>query len=84
MRTFGNMDPAQDDQVNAEAISILLHSHRELAELIAQAAAIDPGKVKVQSLVRLIRFRLGDAIDFLLAHEERHLLQALRAAGELP
>jgi len=49
--------------------------------MIHEAVQIDPGSIKVQSLIKMIRFRLGDAIDFVIAHEQRHLLQALRAAG---
>lgn len=50
---------------------------QELLQLIDEASDADLNRVKITSPVNsLIRFRLGDALNVLVTHQERHLLQA--------
>ena len=37
---------------------------------------INLGGNRIPSLIPIIRFKLGDAFRFLIAHEQRHILQA--------
>ena len=82
MRTFKGMDPGLDQKISDDGLNTFLKRHDVLRQLLDVALKHDPGKRKITSLVKLIKFRVGDAVDFLIAHEERHILQAQRALSE--
>lgn len=76
---------AQQSQLNkAATFEEFYQINQELIGLLSQADQVDFRRTKVKSaLGSLIQFRLGDAFRFLLAHAERHLLQASRAQEQL-
>ncbi len=66
-----------------------LNAHAVIAEFIEQqetflsylneAQHVDLNRVKIPlSIFKWITFKLGDAFQFLISHNERHVLQALR------
>lgn len=53
---------------------------QQLLQLLEQAEAADINRTRiVSSLGPLIQFRLGDAIRFLVGHNQRHMIQAQKA-----
>lgn len=51
-----------------------------LDDILRHVASKDLRKIRIPFLMpRLVRLRLGDVLRFLVAHSERHLLQAQRA-----
>ncbi len=51
-----------------------------LLELLQQAESADINRTRiVSSIGPIIQFRLGDAIRFLVGHNQRHMIQAKRA-----
>ncbi|RYY38351.1 MAG: DinB family protein [Chitinophagaceae bacterium] len=49
----------------------------ELLRIIELAQHVDIGDLKVPiSITKMIKLKLGDSIRFLIAHEQRHMLQA--------
>ena len=53
---------------------------RSLLQLLSRAEHINIARVRVAtSLTPLIKMSAGDTFRFLIAHEQRHMLQALRA-----
>ena len=78
-RTFKNYNPnnlrsSQNTQVVFEAF---LKHHQDFLDLIEEASKVNLNKVKVKSLLgSILKFKLGDAIEFLIAHEKRHIVQA--------
>lgn len=62
-----------------KVISEFIAQQEQLLLLIRKAGRVDPDKVRIPiSISRWIKLRLGDVFQFLVAHDERHLQQALR------
>jgi uncharacterized damage-inducible protein DinB len=60
-----------------EDVEIFLNKQKELIEILAKAQQVNLRKVKVAiSIAQLIRLRLGDALMFVVYHNERHMQQA--------
>ncbi|MFA0960954.1 DinB family protein [Roseivirga sp. BDSF3-8] len=75
--TFGNMVPPREESYRpSEHVDDLLTTLRNFREVIQECGNYDLNRVKVASAIgRIIRFRLGDAIQVIAAHNERHLVQ---------
>ena len=70
-----------DKSVNVETAfgEFLEHQHK-LFHLLELARRRDLNAVRVPvSISKLIRFKLGDTFRFLIAHEQRHMIQARNA-----
>ena len=77
MKTFKKLTPATDKKTPEQIFETLFQYHTRLEQLLTQAEALDWNRVKVTSaLGPILRFKLGDCFRFLLAHTERHILQA--------
>lgn len=64
--------------VRADGIEQLIRSQQELLQLIESASEVNIRKVKVPiSISKIIRLRLGDALLFVVYHNERHIQQAI-------
>lgn len=64
--------------LNGNEISDFEKGQVELLEIIEKAEKVNMRKVKVPiSISKIIRFRLGDALMFVIYHNERHMQQAL-------
>lgn len=79
--TLGNMVPHQEDSYRpSEHLADLLTTLRNFCELTAECGKFDLNQVRVASAIgRVIRFRLGDALQVVAAHNERHLVQMYNA-----
>ena len=82
MRTFSNFDPQhtkeQSQLLSPKILKEFQSQQTELQELLNLAEKTNLGKVRVQSLAPILKFRLGDAFRFVMAHTHRHLIQALQ------
>lgn len=59
-----------------------ISGQQQLLLLLQQAHAVNLAQPRIPTtLSKLIKFSLGDTFRFFIAHEERHVLQALRAVG---
>jgi len=75
-----NLAPSESTQV---VFDEFLQHHQDLLAIIAQSAIVNMNKIKVKSLLgSILKFKLGDAIEFLIAHEQRHILQAQKVLEE--
>lgn len=64
--------------VQEDGIEQLIRSQQELLQLIELASEVNIRKVKVPiSISKIIRLRLGDALLFVVYHNERHIQQAI-------
>lgn len=64
--------------VTGHDIDTLLKGQQELLQILDAAAAVNIRKVKVPiSISKIVRLRLGDALLFVVYHNERHVQQAL-------
>ena len=84
VKTFTIFKPEQAP-TDAPALDRFIAQQDELAAILREADGHDLNSGKFSSpLNRLIRFTLGEGLTFIVAHQQRHLGQALRvmeAAG---
>ncbi|MBL4624038.1 MAG: DinB family protein [Flavobacteriales bacterium] len=77
MKTFKKeFDPLKSEYTAISAIPEFLEQQKQLLHYLQQARQVNLGRNKITSLIPILRFRLGDAFRFLIAHEERHIQQA--------
>ncbi|GAB3920922.1 DinB family protein [Larkinella terrae] len=73
--------PKQDASA---VLNLFLEQQEAILELLDRASRVNIQKLRVPiSIARFIRLSTGDTFRFLIAHEQRHVLQALRVATEL-
>ncbi|GAB3884247.1 DinB family protein [Spirosoma agri] len=78
-----NHTPA--DQLNAQnVLNEFLRQQAQLETLLDRAKAVDLAGSRIPiSIARWIKLSLGDTFRFLIAHEQRHVLQAQRVLKAL-
>lgn len=81
MKTFAAIQPSLDE-TSEIIIKEFLEHQQSMLDLLDTASGYNLQRIKVQSLVKILRFRLGDAFRFLTAHNLRHILQAKKALIE--
>lgn len=77
MKTFRNMKPERSKRDKKKTIDQFKAYMSEFDALIAMSQDVDLGRIRIKSAIgNILRFKLGDCFRFLLAHNERHLLQS--------
>jgi len=67
-----------------QTVRRFLQMHREFARRVSASQAYDTRRIKVRSpLLSFGRYPLGMSFDLALAHERRHLWQALQVRNQL-
>ncbi|GAB3330972.1 DinB family protein [Larkinella ripae] len=68
--------------LDAEAVlAVFLEQQDELLKLLERARRVNIQQLRIPiSIARFIRLSVGDTFRFLIAHQQRHVLQAQRAA----
>lgn len=80
-KTTKPMNPA-GSQLGPEVLQEFLAHQQQLLALLAAAKGADLNRKAVRvEFFRLLKLRVGEALQFLVAHEQRHVQQALRAAA---
>ncbi len=65
------------------SVITFLESQKELLDIIKKAAHVSLRKVRIPiSISKLIRLRLGDALMFVIYHNERHVQQVLNIISQ--
>ena len=78
MRTMSHLNPT-GSELSREILHEFLQHQRHLLTLLDRAAPSDLNRRRVPvEVLRLLRIKTGDALDFVVTHQERHLRQALR------
>lgn len=79
VKTFGILTPASADLDAQAVLAEYLTRAGQTVVLIGESRAVDLGRIRVPSaLVRMLRFKLGDVLQLVVYHDQRHLLQARR------
>jgi len=83
LRTFKSMNPSQgvlDRSVTAEWI----HHQEQRLQLLKEAQSINLNQSHVPiEFFKWLRLNVGDTFQLLVAHEQRHMLQALRVKAKV-
>ena len=76
MRTSKKMSFSNSLNVDT-VLKEFLAGQDKLLQLLEMAKGKDLGKIHIPlTITKLIKFRLGDTFRFLIAHEQRHMIQA--------
>jgi hypothetical protein len=76
-KTFARMNPVHSSSLKKDVIERFLDNQKELLLLLNDAAKINLNKASIPvEFLRLLRMNLGDAFQFVIVHEQRHLRQA--------
>lgn len=79
MGAMSKFDPTKKERVNEGTLSTFVHYHQLMLDLINKAEKYDLQAIRITSaLGPIIRFKLGDTFRFVVAHDQRHILQARR------
>lgn len=78
MKTFKRMEPGKSG-IDAKKLFIDFGKYQDdLILLIEKARYYNLNTIKINSSIgRIIRFKLGDAFRFVIAHNQRHIQQAI-------
>lgn len=85
-KAFKGHIPAPDLDAYA-TVARFIQQQEELLSYVKQAKSVNLSNIRIPiSITRLIRLKLGDVFQFMIAHDERHLQQAFRnlPQGALP
>ena len=83
MKAMKEYTPASTLDAGA-VLRIFLEQQHSLLNLLEQAKRVNIQRLRVPvSIARFIRLSVGDTFRFLIAHEQRHVLQARRVAFAL-
>jgi hypothetical protein len=87
MKTFKKTDPlvAQSNGkrlVEHVVFQDFVQGLIQFEEIIALAKTKNIQKIKIPSLIAILKLKVGDALAFVLAHMERHLLQAYQISNQ--
>lgn len=78
-KTVKHMDPA-GSQLGPEVVTEFLAHQTRLLELLHGAQDINLNRKAVRiEFFKLLKLKVGEAMQFVVAHEQRHVQQALRA-----
>lgn len=83
MKTMKNMDPTKFGSVRVNNIITCIGSFYEFVNILEKCSGLDLEKIKTKiSLTSLIRLRLGDTLQFVTYHNDRHINQAIKKLKE--
>ncbi|MGK7392562.1 MAG: DinB family protein [Candidatus Cyclobacteriaceae bacterium M2_1C_046] len=78
MRAFKNHVPSTELNPHT-VVAEFIRQQEELLNLLSKARNADLNKIKIPiSISKLVKLKLGDVFQFLIAHNERHIQQAER------
>lgn len=76
MKTFKDKDPSGSN-LDTKVLDKFICQQKELIELIENSKNCNLTKTKTAiSISKFIKIRLGDTFRFIIAHNERHIIQA--------
>ncbi|GHA63215.1 DinB family protein [Pontibacter akesuensis] len=77
-QTVKHMNP-NNSQLDRTTVEEFLQHQQELQQLLQQARGANLAKKAVPvEFFKLLKMRIGEALEFVVVHQERHVQQALR------
>lgn len=82
-KTLKHMDPL-NSSLGLGVLEEFMAHQKNLLAILEQASRVDLNKAKVSvEFLRLLKMNLGDALQFVIVHEQRHLQQAQGVLSKL-
>lgn len=80
-KTLKHMDPVNGD-LDETVVDEFLEHQRKLLQILMEAHDLDLNKTKIPvEFFRLLKMNLGDALQFVIVHQQRHVIQARQASA---
>ncbi|MCP4443284.1 MAG: DinB family protein [Aureispira sp.] len=77
IKTMGRFNPKLPE-IRENGIQVFLEYQQKFLGLLKEAEQVNINKIKVPiEFFKLLKLRLGDCIEFMVAHQQRHMQQAL-------
>ncbi len=77
-KTMKHLNPVHS-QIDENVVAIFLQNQVELLHLTKKSTQVDWTKTKVKiEFAKFLNLRLGDALQFVIYHQERHIQQAIK------
>jgi hypothetical protein len=78
MKTMKRMEPGRSNIDVEQLLTRFIKYQDDIRVLIDKSRFYDLNKIKIKSSIgRIIQFNLGNAFRFVIAHNQRHIQQAL-------
>lgn len=82
-KTMKHMNP-NNSQLTRATIEEFLQHQQELRHMLEDSKSADLSRKAVPiEFFKLLKLRIGEALEFVVVHEERHVQQALRVKQQL-
>jgi uncharacterized damage-inducible protein DinB len=80
MKTFKSKNPSiTGPKLNRDVIDLFLKHQESLKKIVSAAEVVNLGRSRIRTTLPLIKFKLGDGLQFVIFHQVRHIAQAKRA-----
>lgn len=77
MKTFNGLNPEKALENPTEEIKKFLYYQNEILRIVDGLQNVDLNKAKITTAIGpLLKMQIGDALHFMIAHNQRHILQA--------
>jgi hypothetical protein len=78
MKTFKRMEPGKSNMDHEKILADFSRYQADLLSILEKSKYFNLNKIKIRSSIgNMIRFKLGDALRFVIAHNQRHVQQAI-------
>ena len=82
MKTFKNMNPL-NSKLDKKVIDEFISQQQEMLRLLGESRKVSLNKTRTAiSISKLIKLKLGDTLRFVIYHNQRHMVQALRIQND--
>ena len=78
MKTFSFMNP-KGEELEVLVIDRFLKQQEVMQDILKRAEKVDIDRVKSRTTIKLLHFKLSDALHFYTTHNRRHMVQVERA-----
>jgi len=84
MKTFARLDPALSDDDTDSSLKKFINWQEQTLEVLNKVEDIDLKKSKINTAVgSILKMGVGDALHFVIAHNQRHVLQAQKVLQKI-
>lgn len=76
VKTFKKVNPIHSELNKKNVIGTFIHHQKQLLDLLKLAEHKNLDKIKTSTLLPFLKLRLGNTLQLVIYHNERHVIQA--------
>ncbi len=81
IKTFEDKNP-NGSQLGIDVLDKFIAFQDKWFSLLEAAAKVNISKTKTSITIKMLKLRMGDTLRFVFAHDKRHIVQAMKIAGD--